>query len=110
MDDKKTLTTTPQELAGLIETVLQNLSKLNQLEELPNVQYDSPNAREAYRDVANGIFEGATVVSAEASLDCSKIKRLFQEAKTDIAKAAALNVYKKARAMTHDMQISATKS
>lgn len=107
MNDKRTMTTTPQELAHLVETIMQNLPKLNRLEELSNVKYDSPNAREAYRDVANGIFEGATVVSAEASLDCSKIKRLFQEAKTDIAKAAALNVYKKARAMVHDTALDA---
>ena len=70
MDDRNTTTITPQELAKLIETVLQNLSKLNQFDELPNVSYDSPNSREAYQNAANGIFvrNGATVLRTQACL------------------------------------------
>lgn len=105
MNDKTAIMITPKELAKLIETILQNLPKLNQFDELPNVKYDSPNARDAYRNAANGIFEGAIRVSAENFLDCSKIKKLFKDARSDIAKAAALNVYKKARAMVHDTSL-----
>ena len=105
MNDKNAMTITPQELAKLIETISQNILKLNQFDALPNVKYDSSNAREVYWNAANGIFEGAIRVSAEVSLDCSKIKRLFEEARSDIAKAAALNVYKKARAMVHDTRL-----
>lgn len=104
MKDKNVMTVTPQELARLIETILQNLYKLNQFDELPDTRYDSPNAREAYQNAANGIFEGAISVNEEVSLEYSKIKTLFEKAESDIAKAAALNVYKKARAIVHDEQ------
>ena len=105
MDDRNTTTITPQELAKLIETVLQNLSKLNQFDELPNVSYDSPNSREAYQNAANGIFDGAICVTEETPLEYSKIKKLFELAKSDIARAAALNVYKTARAIVHDERV-----
>ena len=108
MNDKAKMRTTPQELARLIETILQNLSKLNQFEELPDVKYDSPNAREAYQNAANGIFEGAISVVEDVPLEYSKIKMLFEKAESDLAKAAALNVYKKARAMVHDARVDAT--
>ena len=107
MNEKATVIITPQELARLVETILQNLSKLNRLEELPNVKYDSPNAREAYQNAANGIFEGAIAVTEDVPLSYSDIQLLFEKAESDLAKAAVLNVYKKARAIVHDVRFDA---
>ncbi len=101
---EKTISLLPCELSELIEHVNEMLPKLNEYNTLPNVEYDSHLAREEYERAANGLFD--ELGCSNEKIDCDKIINIFKLAKSDVARTAALNVYKKARAAIHDSRYS----
>ncbi len=88
--------------AARVESVLQ---ELNKYDELPKVMYDDAGAREMYINAANGILPCRKTDNPEAVTDCDIVFRIFQNASSRLARAAALNVYKKARAAVFDESI-----
>ena len=92
----------PKEFALLVARVMQMLPELNNYDELPSVTYDDPNANQRYRDAANGILPGVSCSIKDPSFHCSDLQKLFENAHSRLAQAAALNVYKKARAVVFD--------
>lgn len=102
MCSKNTNAIPPTELAELTERVVKAISELNKYEELPNVSYDDPRAREIYKNAADGILPDTAFDTENKPLDCADIEKIYENAHSALAKAAALNVYKKARAAVHD--------
>lgn len=100
--DRKYEISNLQEFAALVARVKQLLPELNQYDELPSVKYDDPDADERYLDAANGFLPGIPCEVENPSFDCSDVKTVFENAHSKLAKAAALNVYKKARAIVFD--------
>lgn len=92
----------PYEFVSLVGRVIQMLPELNQYDEVPLIKYDDPNARGAYLNAASGILHGIVCKKEDYTFNCSDIKRIFENAHSELAKAAALNVYKKARAIVFD--------
>ena len=97
-----------QDFASLVDRVMQLLPELNKYDELPTVKYDDPNAGELYQAAANGFLPGVTCKTGQNAFACSDIKKLFEKARSGLAKAAALNVYKKARALLFEDCIEST--
>ena len=98
MDDRQTSVMTPQELAALMSRIAAAIPELNRYEELPWTRYDDPNALQCYRDAAEGLLRGENAGKGEERADFSRLEVLFEDAHSVVAKAAVLNLYKKARA------------
>ena len=96
-----TLSTAPQELAELIARVRAALPTLNARDELPDVRYDAPDARERYRAALEGILPGVQAPE-KAALRPAELGELLAAAKSRLAKAAVLHVYRAARAAAQD--------
>ncbi len=99
--NKNNVSINKEELAALIARVRTNLDELNKYDELPNVRYNDVSARELYEKAADGYFPNSDVDSTTCEINCEEIKKIYKNAKSVLAKAAALNVYKKARAAMH---------
>lgn len=108
-DRNRNQTETPalRKLVSLIGRVRKTLPQLNQYNELPGVRYDTPGALESYRAAANGELPGAGTVDTDCVLDCTEIPAFFADARSELAKAAALCVYKAAREVVHDEDVDA---
>ena len=98
MYDKQASVMTPQELAALMSRIANAMPELNRQEELPGVRYDDPDALQQYRDAADGLPVAENTETCEKKVDFSRLETLFEGAHSAVAKAAVLNLYKKARA------------
>lgn len=110
MEGIQTISLAPQELSGLIARVRAALPELNRTDELADVRYDDPNARERYRDALEGRLPGVTVSdeAAAGGADPAELAALFAAAKSRLARSAVLHVCKAARAAVQDERYSAT--
>ncbi len=100
MNTRKTITPSPAELSKLIFSVYHSLDELNKYDELPNVGYDTAGAMEAYAKAVCGLSE------AQGEAEFETITEIFAKSKSRLARSAALNIYKKARAAVNDMRYS----
>ena len=98
----------PLEFASLVTRVTQMLPQLNQYDELPNIRYDDRRSRVLYRAAANGAFPNEPFAKEDCDFAYSDIRWIFENARSELAKSAALNVYKKARAIVHDTRLNAS--
>ena len=105
MCDKQASVMTPQELAALMSRIAAAMPELNRYEKLPWTRYDDPNALQCYRDAAEGLLRGENAGKGEERADFSRLEVLFEDAHSVVAKAAVLNLYKKARAAVHTFTV-----
>lgn len=98
MYDKEEPILTPQELAALMSRIADAMPELNRYDELPGVWYDDPNALQSYRNAADGLPQERNPQRGAKITDFSRLETLFEAAHSAVAKAAVLNLYKKARA------------
>lgn len=98
MSDRQALVMTPQELAAMMSRIDAAMPELNRYEKLPGVRYDDPDALQRYRDAAEGLMLAGNTEKCEKEVGFSGLEALFEGAHSAVAKAAVLNLYKKARA------------
>ena len=98
MSDRQALVMTPQELAAMMSRIDAAMPELNRYEKLPEVRYDDPDALQRYRDAAEGLTLAGNTEKCEKEVGFSGLEALFEGAHSAVAKAAVLNLYKKARA------------
>lgn len=104
MNVKEITNAFPKEFISLVNRVLSILPELNKLDKIPDVRYDDPNARERYLKVADGFLSEGNCDVENKGFDVEQVKVIYDAANSLLAKAAALNVYKRARAVVHDQR------